>query len=192
MVEGRRDITRLLASLGDGDGGWSQLLPLVYEELRALALARLSRLRPGRTIQATDLVHEAYRKLAREDHSAWEHRGQFFAVASLAMRDVLVDEARKRGRLRRGGDRKRVTLSEELVGVEDRNSDLLALDEALQRLEAANPRGYRIVLLKYFGGLEGEAIARALAISPSTVDRQWRFARAWLHREMERSGDGRA
>ncbi|MBI4606386.1 MAG: sigma-70 family RNA polymerase sigma factor [Planctomycetes bacterium] len=188
MVEAKNDITRLLKLSREGEeGAWSQLMRLVFDELHAIAEARLARLRPGQTIQATDLVSEAYLRLLRTRGEVdWSHRGHFLAVASLVMRDVLVDQARRRLRRKRGGAWRKVTLAVDLVGAQARDEDLVALDEALGRLKAMEPRQHEVVMLKFFGGLEIDDIARALDVSPSTVDREWRFARAWLHRELAR------
>ena len=161
-----------------------RLLPLVYDELRKLARHRLSDLPPGRTLQATALVHEAWLKLVGDADPGWNHRGHFFGAAARAMRDILVDHERRRRSLKRGGDRLRIEVSQELAA--DGGAppeDLLALD-ALCRLEQDRPRHHQVVMLRHFAGLTVPETAEALGISPATVDRDWAFARAWLHRTL--------
>lgn len=162
-----------------------RLLPLVYDELRKLARHRLSDLPPGRTLQATALVHEAWLKLVGDADPGWNHRGHFFGAAARAMRDILVDHERRRRSLKRGGDRLRIEVSQELAA--DGGAppeDLLELDAALRRLEQDRPRHHQVVMLRHFAGLTVPETAEALGISPATVDRDWAFARAWLHRTL--------
>jgi RNA polymerase sigma factor (TIGR02999 family) len=186
------DITAILSAVERGeDGAWSRLVPVVYEELRRIARRRLSQLKPGQTLSTTDLVHESILKLLGDRAGSWENRRHFFGAASLAMRDILVTEARRRSRLKRGGNWHRVEWNEEAATSEQssdagRWAELLALDEALHKLEVEDQLQHRIVLLRYFGGLSIDEVAAALEVSPSTVDRQWKFARAWLEREMSR------
>jgi RNA polymerase sigma-70 factor (ECF subfamily) len=167
----------------------SQLMPLVYDELRRLAAAYLRRERPGQTLQATALVHEAYVRLIGERAQNWQNRTHFLAIAALSMRQILVQRARRRKAAKRGGDPERITLDEHLLG--DRapgatgGVDLVALDDALERLAAENERQARIVEMRYFGGLSVEECAEALGISPATVKRDWTVARAWLKRALE-------
>ena len=162
-----------------------RLLPLVYDELRKLARHRLSDLPPGRTLQATALVHEAWLKLVGDADPGWNHRGHFFGAAARAMRDILVDHERRRRSLKRGGDRLRIEVSQELAA--DGGAppeDLLELDAALRRLEQDRPRHHQVLMLRHFAGLTVPETAEALGISPATVDRDWAFARAWLHRTL--------
>ena len=162
-----------------------RLLPLVYDELRKLARHRLSDLPPGRTLQATALVHEAWLKLVGDADPGWNHRGHFFGAAARAMRDILVDHERRRRSLKRGGDRLRIEVSHELAADDGAPpEDLLELDAALCRLEQDRPRHHQVVMLRHFAGLTVPETAEALGISPATVDRDWAFARAWLHRTL--------
>ncbi|WP_435019985.1 ECF-type sigma factor [Tundrisphaera sp. TA3] len=170
---GRRDVPK---AAGD-------LLPLVYEELRKLASARLAVEPPGRTLQPTALVHEAYlRLIGPADGRRWEDRGHFFAAAAEAMRRILIEAARRKGRLRHGGDRRRVELDDVPDAIPD--DDLLALDEALARLEERDAGKAALVKLRYFAGLTTAQAAAALDISVATAERRWAFSRAWLHAEI--------
>lgn len=166
-----------------------RLLPVVYDELRVLAAAQLRGERPDHSLQPTALVHEAYVRLVADDRTPWKDRGHFFRAAAQAMRRILVEHARSRGRDKRGAGRKRVSLS--AVGALSWNdpADLLALDEALRRLEKRDPRSAEVVLLRYFGGLSVAETAEALGCSERTVNRDWIFARVWLERAL-RPGDG--
>jgi RNA polymerase sigma factor (TIGR02999 family) len=164
-----------------------ELLPIVYEELRRLAAAYLRRERPGQTLQPTALVHEAYLRLLKDRPDRWQNRAHFCAIAAHSMRQILIDRARARGALKRGGELPRVTLDEALVAGGERSIDLVALDEALERLAALDPEQARLVELRFFGGLTIEETAEAMAISPATVKRHWTVARAWLARELEGS-----
>lgn len=182
------DITRILQRASDGDdSAVNRLMPLVYDELRALAESYLQRERPDHTLQATALVHEAYVRLVRQEDVEWKNRAHFFAVAAQAIRRILVDHARTRQRAKRGGDRQRVRLDEDVALLEERELDLLALDEALGRLATLHERQARIVELRFFGGLGLKEVAEILEVSPRTVDGDWSMARAWLRREL-RSG----
>jgi RNA polymerase sigma factor (TIGR02999 family) len=180
--------TQLLSRAADGDDkAISQLMPLVYDELRRLAASYLRRERPGQTLQATALVHEAYVRLISEKAHNWRNRTHFLAIAALSMRQILVQRARSRRAAKRGGDPARVTLDEQVLpaaghGVDE--IDLVALDAALDRLASLNERQAKIVELRYFGGLGVEEAAEALGISPATVKRDWTLARAWLKREL--------
>jgi RNA polymerase sigma factor (TIGR02999 family) len=157
------------------------LLPLVYEELRRLAARKLAQEKPGQTLQATALVHEAYLKLASEGQGhEWESRTHFFAAAAEAMRRILIDRARRRKSRRHGGEYDRVDLLESDLPLLPPDDDLLALDEALTRLAAVDPQGAELVKLRVFAGLTIDELARHMQISPSTVKRNWAFARAWL------------
>ena len=180
-----RDVTQLLAAMGEGDQkAASDLLPLVYEELRKLAQARMAR-ESAQTLQPTALVHEAYLRLVGEADSAkWNGRGHFFGAAARAMRRIMVERARHQGRLKRGGDRKRVTLDDQAVAQVPEGDDLVALNDALDRLEARDARKAQIVMLRYFAGLTIEETAAALDLSPAMIKKEWTVARAWLFREL--------
>ncbi len=161
------------------------LLPIVYDELRRLAAAYLRREKPGQTLQPTALVHEAYLRLLKDRPNRWQNRAHFCAIAAHSMRQILIDRARARGARKRGGAQPRVTLDEGLVADHPTSIDLVALDEALTRLEAFDPDAARLVELRFFGGLTIEETAQAMNISPATVKRHWAVARAWLARELE-------
>lgn len=179
------DVTRILAAASRGDRQAAEaLLPMVYDQLRRLAGQYLRGQAPGHTLQPTALVHEAYLKVAGSDDASWTDRGHFFAVAAVAMRHILVNHAKAKRREKRGGGRARRPIDEVAVQVEERAIDLLALDEALARLEEADPQQARIVELRFFGGLSVEETARALKISVRTVHREWTTARLWLHGEV--------
>jgi RNA polymerase sigma factor (TIGR02999 family) len=164
------------------------LLPLVYQELRRLAASYLRRERPGQTLQPTALVNEAYLRLLKDRPDRWQNRAHFCAIAAHSMRQILIERARARGARKRGGERVRVTLDEGLVAGADRAIDLVALDEALERLALLDPEQARLIELRFFGGLTIEETAEAMAISPATVKRHWTIARAWLARELEGLG----
>ena len=160
------------------------LLPIVYQELRRLAASYLRREKPGQTLQPTALVHEAYLRLMKDRPERWQNRAHFCAIAAHSMRQILIERARARGALKRGGAQPRVTLDEALVAGGERSFDLLALDEALERLAQMDPEQARLVELRFFGGLTVEETADAMNISPATVKRHWSVARAWLAREL--------
>jgi RNA polymerase sigma factor (TIGR02999 family) len=177
------DVTRLLDAAAAGDStAAADLLPLVYDELRKLAAARLAREAPGQTLDATALVHEAYLRLVGGDRTAeWNGRGHFFAAAAEAMRRILVDRARHNRRPKHGGDRARIDLDDQAgPSAADRADDLLALDEALTGLAREHPAKAELVKLRYFAGLTLEEAAACLGISPATAKRHWALARAWL------------
>ncbi len=183
-------VTRLLQEAADGVRvPAEELLPLVYDELRALARARMARESPQCTIQATMLVHEAYLRLVGDADPGWNGRGHFFGAAALAMRRILVEQARRRNRLKRGGDRARRDLADADPpdpSIEPPVDDLLEVDEAVRRLELQDPRKGQIVNLRYFAGLSVADTARALGLSVGTVEREWRFIRSWLQVELDR------
>ncbi|HEX8087788.1 MAG TPA: sigma-70 family RNA polymerase sigma factor [Blastocatellia bacterium] len=180
-----RQITRLLDDWSKGDqAALEQLLPIVYEELRRLAHHYMRKERAGHTLQTTALVHEAYLRLADYDRMRWQDRAHFFAVAAQLMRRILVDYARTRQRLKRGGGAVRVSLGAEGVMSPQRSQELLALDEALTRLAALDQRKSRVVELRLFGGLDNNEVAEVLKVSPNTVVRDWKMATAWLRREL--------
>jgi RNA polymerase sigma-70 factor (ECF subfamily) len=178
----REDVTLLLNKLGDGDqNAATQLVPLVYEELRRMAARCLRQERPGHTLQATALVHEAYIKLAGQREAKWQNRAQFFGVASQLMRRILVDYARAQLRSKRGGKQQKVSLDDSLLVAPDRTDELLAVNESLARLEEMDSRQGRIVELRYFGGLTVDETAEVLRVSSKTVLREWNLAKAWLY-----------
>ncbi len=164
------------------------LLPLVYQELRRLAAAYLRRERPGQTLQPTALVNEAYLRLLKDRPDRWQNRAHFCAIAAHSMRQILIERARARGASKRGGARVQVTLDEALAAGGERAIDLVALDEALERLATLDPEQARLIELRFFGGLTIEETAEAMDISPATVKRHWTVARAWLARELEGLG----
>ena len=159
-------------------------MPLVYQELRRLAHHRLARERPGQTLQTTALVHEAYLRLVANGRPRWENRAHFFAAAAISMRRILVERARKRDQGKRGGDRQRITLNEGVAATQAPSVDLLALDEALKRLELHDAQASQVVNLRYFAGLDVEDTAEVLGVSPRTVKRAWSYAKAWLRDAM--------
>jgi RNA polymerase sigma factor (TIGR02999 family) len=181
------EFLRILSAIKQGEPhAASELLPLVYDELRQLAAQKLAQETPGQTLQATALVHEAYLRLlgeAEEPH--WDNRGHFFAAAAEAMRRILVENARRKASLKRGGGRARVDVDESLLAAPEPREDLLALDKALDRLAAIDAQAAKLVQLRYFAGLSLPAIAQLLDISPRTANRLWAFARAWLYQEIE-------
>ncbi len=182
-----QDVTLLLEAAGRGDErAASELLPLVYGELRKLADSWMGRTPPGQTLQATALVHEAFLRLVgKEDKGAgWENRGHFFFAAGRAMKDILVERARARARLKRGGDRRRLSLDDVAVAMDTPAEEMLVLHDAMERLEHEHPWEHRIVTLRFFAGLTMEETARALGSSLRTVERDWRFAQAWLRKAM--------
>jgi RNA polymerase sigma factor (TIGR02999 family) len=178
------DVTRLLDAATAGDPrAAAELLPLVYDELRRLAADKLGRESPGQTLQATALVHEAYLRLVGgEQPREWNGRAHFFAAAAEAMRRILVDRARHKKSLRRGGGLVRAELREDAVAGPEALDEILAVDEALAGLAAADPRAAELVKLRYFAGLSVDETAQALNLSPRSVDRLWAYARAWLQR----------
>jgi RNA polymerase sigma factor (TIGR02999 family) len=185
MLGGVADVTQILTAIGQGDPrAAEELLPLVYDELRKLAAARLAGEKPGQTLQPTALVHEAYLRLVGGGGRAWDSRGHFFAAAAEAMRRIVVETARRRKRAKHGGGRERVEI--ELADLPTRlpADELLALDEALRRLEQLDPVKARLVTLRYFAGMTIEQAADVLGISRVTAHRYWTFARAWLHQQM--------
>jgi RNA polymerase sigma factor (TIGR02999 family) len=180
------DVTRILSAIEQGDPqAAAQLLPLVYDELRKLAAQRLVREKPGQTLQATALVHEAYLRLVETQKAqAWNSRGHFFAAAAEAMRRILVEQARRKQSLKAGGGRRRVNLADVDLVVGGPGFDLLALDDALQQLARKDPRKAELVKLRFFAGLTVGQAAQALGIAPSTADEDWAYARSWLRLAM--------
>jgi RNA polymerase sigma factor (TIGR02999 family) len=191
MLGGMSDVTQILSAVEAGDPqAAAELLPLVYDELRKLATANLAAERPGQTLQATALVHEAYVRLVGTGPGpGWNSHGHFFGAAARAMRQILVDAAREKGADKRGGNRKRLPLdAAATVAATDGPpaDDLLALDDALSRLAAEDPQKARLVELRYFAGLSIEDAAAALGISPATGKRHWQYARVWLYDDLTR------
>ena len=187
-------VTQILSQIEDGDGQAAEkLLPLVYEELRKLAAAKLAQEKPGQTLQATALVHEAYIRLVDvEKAQHWNSRGHFFAAAAEAMRRILVEKARRKSRDKQGANLPRHDVDVVGPAVDGPDPDVLALDEALNKLAAKHPEKAELVKLRYFGGLSHREAACMLGIPIATADRHWRYARAWLAREVHRglSSDG--
>jgi RNA polymerase sigma factor (TIGR02999 family) len=180
-------VTELLARAKRGQpAALEELVPLVYGELRRIAGRYMRRERPGQSLQATALVHEAYIRLLKDEDLSFESRAHFLGIAARSMRQILVEHARARDADKRGGERRRITLDEGLASGQPADVDVLALDQALERLAAINANHARIVELRFFGGLTNEETAAALGISPATVKRAWVVARAWLFRELTR------
>lgn len=178
-------ITELLVNWNNGDeAALEQLMPLVYGELRRMARRYMRQQSPGHTFQTTELIHEAYLKLARQESQNYQNRAHFFGIAAQAMRHILVDYARARHSRKRGGWQERVTLDDSFGSASAASDDILRLDEALTNLAAIDSRKSRVVELKYFGGMTNEEVATALGVSPETVKRDWRFSRTWLLREL--------
>ena len=179
------DITKILANVRDGDpDAAGQILPVIYDQLHALAEAYMRQERPGHTLQPTALVNEAYVRLVGQTSSNWEDQTHFLAVAAQAMRRILVDYAKARRRKKRGGDREREPIDEMNLLSEDREVDVLALDDALIRLAEVNPEYARVVEMRFFAGMTIDETARVLGTSTAGVGRAWRSARAWLYREL--------
>lgn len=178
------EVTRILITIEQGDPrAAEQLLPLVYDELRQLAVQKLAQEKPGQTLQATALVHEAYLRLVQpEKDGHWDGRGHFFAAAAEAMRRILVDGARRKASLKRGGHLERRMLEEAEVGADEHSDELLALDEALTRLAEVDPLAARLVQLRYFAGLTAEQAAEVLGVSARSAYYTWSYARSWLRR----------
>ena len=186
MLGGMSDVTRLLDAAVSGDpNAAAALLPLVYDELRKLAAQRLADEKPGQTLQATALVHEAYLRLVGSTQpQEWNGRGHFFAAAAEAMRRILVDRARHKNTLKRGGNLKRLDAEPVSLADEGREAELLALDDALTELERHNPQAAQLVKLRYFAGLTHQQAADALGIGRRAADRLWALARAWLYQHL--------
>jgi RNA polymerase sigma factor (TIGR02999 family) len=184
-VEHKGDVTRLLEAWGGGDyAALDRLVPLIYEDLRRLARRHMRGERAGHTLQTTALVHEAFLDLARLDRIRWQDRSHFFAIAARAMRRVLVDHAERRNAQKRGSGRQPIPLNDAALVAEEEVEEILAVHEALTRLERLNERHCRVVECRVFGGLGVEETAEAMGISTATVKRDWAAARAWLNREL--------
>ena len=185
-IASQQEVTRLLVRLTDGDRGvLDDLLPVVYGELRRLAASYLRKERVGHTLQPTALVHEAYMRLVDQTQVQWQNRAHFFGVAAQMMRRILVDHARGRQAEKRGGEYQKLSLDENIDVSGDRSAELVALDEALDRLAQLDPQKSRIVELRFFGGLSVEETAEVIGVSAPTVKRQWRMAKAWLYGQVQ-------
>ncbi len=181
------DVTQLLDRIKKGDGSAAaELLPLVYEQLRHLAAAKMAQEAPGNTLQPTALVHEAWLRIAGNADQHWNSRNHFFMAAAEAMRRILVERARQKSRLKRGGDQQRVPLEELDLAIQADSATLLLVEEALERLNAADPVKARLVELRFFTGLSLEEAGQVLGVSTPTAKRYWAYARAWLFQEIER------
>lgn len=179
------DITRILTAIEQGDArAADELLPLVYEQLRRLAARKMSQEPPGQTLQATALVHEAYIRVVGSENPSWKGKTHFFAAAAEAMRRILIDNARRKQRLKRGGDQQRIALEDAEATIDGPSEDILALDEALTKLAMEDSVKADLVKLRYFAGLTIEQAAEMLGISRATAERYWSYARAWLFDEM--------
>jgi len=188
------EVTQLLNAIGQGDRQASaELLPLLYDELRKLAAQKLAQEKPGQTLQATALVHEAYLRLAGEGgNQQWNGRGHFFAAAAEAMRRIVIEQARRKQTLKHGGQWQRIELVDGLAVTEGSAAHFIALDDALTKLEQADPLTAELVKLRYFSGLTMEEVARALDMPLRSAQRNWTYARTWLHREISRADPPRA
>lgn len=179
------DVTSILSAIERGDGdAIERLLPIVYDELRALAQKHMNRERTDHTLQSTALVHEAYMRLVDGPEPNWPSRGYFFAAAAEAMRRILIDRARSKGSLKRGGGRRKLRLDQDPLASEVLSGELLDLDEALTKLAAEDSQKADLVKLRFFAGLTMDEAAATLGISTATADRHWRYARAWLYQQM--------
>jgi len=187
MEPSAHQITRLLQAWSEGEqSALERLIPLVYEELHRLAHHYMARERPGHTLQTTALLNEAYLRLVDSAKPSWQNRAHFFAVSAQVMRRVLVDWARSRQALKRGGEVRPLELEEALVTADASGTDLVAMDDALKALAALDPRKSEVVELRFFGGLSVEETAEVLKVSPETIMRDWKFAKSWLRRELRK------
>lgn len=188
MTPSSIDVTQLLVAWGNGDQtARDQLMPLVYTELHRLAHRHIKKERPGHTLQTSALVNEAFLRLVDQRDVHWQSRAHFFGIAAQMMRRILVDYARSRRYAKRGGDARQVSLDEELMVTNQRNADVVGLDDALTELASIDERKSRVVELKFFGGLSIEETAEVLGVSPGTVMRDWTLAKAWLRRAMSKT-----
>ena len=182
-------VTEILTAIERGEArAAEELLPLVYDELRRLAAQQLAREKPGQTLQATALVHEAWLRMVGAGDRTWENRAHFFGAAAEAMRRILIENARRKSRLKRGGGRLRVDIDELNLAAATPDDKILLMDEALERLEAEDAEKARIVVLKFFGGLTNQDVARILGVTERTIERQWAFAKAWLFQNIRNQG----
>jgi RNA polymerase sigma factor (TIGR02999 family) len=180
------EITQMLQAISSGDGRASEeLLPLVYTELRRLAAARMAQEPAGQTLQATALVHEAWLRLVGDGDRTWQNRAHFFGAAAEAMRRILVENARRKSRLKRGGGQVRLDVEDLDLAATTPDEKILLMDEALEQLQADDAEKARIVVLKFFGGLTNQEVAESLRVTERTVERQWAYAKAWLFRRIK-------
>ena len=186
MAATQHEVTELLRQWRSGDKqALDKLTPLVYEELHRLAHQYIIRERPGHTLQTTALVNEAYLRLVEQKDVEWQSRAHFFAVSAQVMRHILVDYARQQAAVKRGGEFQKVELDGEAIVSRERAAELVELDEAMQALHEIHPRRSKVVELRYFGGLNNKEAAEVLKVSEATIERDWRFAKAWLYRELQ-------
>ena len=188
-TQSRKSVTRLLAAVGQGEAAAQEKLwAVIYDQLHTLARRQMADEPPGRMLQPTSLVHEAYLRLFGDEAVQWANRRHFFAAAARAMRRIRVEEARRRRCLKRRGGRQRVSIDEAATVLKQDPTEVLAVDEALNRLQEVDPRQAQVVQLRYFAALTVDETAHALDLSPKTVNNEWRFARAWLHRQLTKGG----
>ena len=191
--KGMNDVTRILTAIEQGDvRAADELLPLVYQELRQLAAQRMKKEKPGQTLQATALVHEAYIRLVGSEGQNWNSRAHFFGAAAEAMRRILIDNARRKKRLKHGGGRQKVDLDQAELPIDVPSDDLIALDEALEKLANTDKASADLIKLRFFAGLTMEQAANILGIGRRTADRNWAYARAWLYRAINKGDQGPA
>ena len=175
------EITQVLQAIGQGDGRASEeLLPLVYDELRRLAAARMAQEAAGQTLQPTALVHEAWLRLVGDGDRTWQNRAHFFGAAAEAMRRILIENARRKSRLKRGGNRQRLNIDDLELAATTPDDKVLLIDEALEKLQGEDPEKARVVVLKFFGGLTNQEVAEGMGVNERTVERHWAYAKAWL------------
>ena len=180
-----QQVTLILHAIRRGEGGSSKdLLPVVYEELRRLAVARMAHEAAGQTLQATALVHEAWLRLVHDGDRTWQNRAHFFGAAAEAMRRILIENARRKSRLKRGGDLVRVDLNDVELADTTPDEKILLINDALERMEASDPEKARVVVMKFFGGMTNQEVATNLGVTERTVERHWAFAKAWLNQEI--------
>ena len=185
MMPSSKNLTRLLANVGDGDkDALNQLMPIIYDELQRLAAYYMRGQRPGHTLQATALVNEAYLRLVNSKEASWKDRAHFFAAAAQAMRHILIDHARSHKYAKRGGGAVKVDLDEALLVAQEQAAELVDLDDAIESLAKIDQRQSQVVILRFFGGLSIDEVAEVMKISSPTVQRDWKLAKAWLHREI--------
>ena len=183
------DITQVLQAIGRGEGHASEeLLPLVYEELRRLAASRMAHEQPGQTLQATAMVHEAWLRLVSSGDRNWQNRAHFFGAAAEAMRRILIENARRKSALKRGGGLARVDLEGLQVAAATPDDKILLINEALEKLQTEDPERARVVVMKFFGGLTNQEVAEALGVTERTIERQWAFAKAWMYNAIKSQG----
>ena len=180
------DVTEILGAVERGERRAEELLPLVYDELRKLAAHQMARQPPGQTLQATALVHEAWLRLVRAEEQTWENRAHFFVAAAEAMRRILVENIRRKARLKRGGGQQRLDIDALELAATTPDDKVLLIDETLARLQAEDPDTARVVMLKFFGGLTNQEVAATLGVTERTIERDWAFARAWLYRAIRK------